>query len=60
MLVVTSWKNVENRDYMKNLSKNPEKKLEKCRSYKIFGKYQSEGEEREDRAHKNQLLLFFT
>ena len=44
---------------MKNMSKKTEKKLEKCQSYKIFGKYQSEGEEGKDRARINQLLLFF-
>ena len=38
-------KNTRKRDFMKSMSKNSEKKLEKNRSYKIFGKYKSEGEE---------------
>ena len=59
-LVEISLKTMKDRDFTKKLSKNPEKKVHNSRSYKIFGKYQSEGEEGEDRAHINQLLLFFT
>ena len=58
-LVEISLKTMKDRDFTKKLSKNPEKKVHNSRSYKIFGKYQSEGEERQDRAQKNQLLLFF-
>ena len=50
---------MKDRDFTKKLSKNPEKKVHNSRSYKIFGKYQSEGEEGEDRAHISQLLLLF-
>ena len=53
-------KNTRKRDFMKSMSKNSEKKLEKNRSYKIFGKYKSEGEEGEgSRSYKSAFGPFY-